>query len=49
LVEKWIWLEISALAKDEFQAIEPLNLRAGMRLRRFQNLVDLTGIEPVTS
>jgi hypothetical protein len=41
LVEKWIWLEINALAKDEFQAIEPLNLRAGMRLRRFQNLVDL--------
>jgi hypothetical protein len=32
-------LEINALAKDEFQAIEPLNLRACKRLRGLGNLV----------
>jgi hypothetical protein len=39
LVKKWISLEINALAKDEFQAIEPFNVRAGMRLRGLGNLV----------
>jgi hypothetical protein len=42
-------LEINVLAGRGFQAIEPLNLRACMRLPVLGNLVDLTGIEPVTS
>jgi hypothetical protein len=46
---KWISLETNVLAEYEFQTIEPLNLRAGMRLRGLGNMVDLTGIEPVTS
>ncbi len=49
LVGKWISLEVNVLAEEEFQAIEPLNLRACMRLRGLGNLVDQTGIEPVTS
>jgi hypothetical protein len=42
-------LETNVLAKQGFQGIEPLNRRVDMRLRGLGNLVDLTGIEPVTS
>ena len=37
---KWISLEINVLAGRGFQAIEPLNLRACMRLPVLGNLVD---------
>lgn len=40
--QKWISFEIKFLAETEFQEIEPLNLRACMRLRGLENLVDQT-------